>query len=113
MRTMLASSARLRQRFTASAAVRPLCRERGRPWRNEALLMNDIAAATQTGIWRDRIGALRWLSLTLLVILMDQLTKAAVVAKLELFDVVKLLPVLELTHLQNTGAAFSLLAGAS
>jgi signal peptidase II len=70
-------------------------------------------AVTQTGVWRERLGALRWTSLSLLVILTDQLTKAIVVAKLKLFEIVTVLPVLEFTHLHNTGAAFSFLAGAS
>lgn len=75
--------------------------------------MNRVPAYTQTSIWRERVGGLRWLSLSLLVILLDQVTKAIVVSKMGLFDTIVLLPVLNLTHLQNTGAAFSFLADAS
>jgi signal peptidase II len=63
--------------------------------------------------WREHLGALRWLALTLVVVLLDQITKAAIVARLELFDIITVWPVLEITHLHNTGAAFSFLAGAS
>jgi len=70
--------------------------------------------STQTGIWRERLGALRWASLSLLVILLDQITKALVVAKIDLqYGLITLLPILDLVHMQNTGAAFSFLAGAS
>jgi signal peptidase II len=75
--------------------------------------MIDTAMSTQNTDWRERLGALRWAILSLLAILVDQITKAAVVSKLELFDIITVLPVLEITHLHNTGAAFSFLAGAS
>lgn len=75
--------------------------------------MTDTAVGTQTAVWRERLGALRWVVLSLAVILIDQITKAAIVARLELFDIITVLPVLEITHLHNTGAAFSFLAGAS
>lgn len=58
-------------------------------------------------------GALRWLWLAAAVILADQLAKALVIRHLGLYEVVDVLPVLELTRLHNTGAAFSLLAEAS
>ncbi len=60
-----------------------------------------------------RLGALRWLWLALAVVIADQLTKALVVREFELYEVLEVLPVLELTRLHNTGAAFSMLAGAS
>jgi signal peptidase II len=58
-------------------------------------------------------GVLRWLWLSLAVIVLDQVVKALIVANFELYEVVNVLPVLEITRLHNTGAAFSLLAGAS
>lgn len=60
-----------------------------------------------------RTGALRWLWLALAVVIADQLTKALIVREFELYEVLDVLPVLEITRLHNTGAAFSLLAGAS
>ncbi len=58
-------------------------------------------------------NATRWLWLSLLVIALDQGTKALIVARFELFERRELLPVLELTRLHNRGAAFSLLDSAS
>jgi signal peptidase II len=60
-----------------------------------------------------RVGALRWLWLSLAVVIADQLTKALIVREFELYEVLDVLPVLEITRLHNTGAAFSMLAGAS
>ena len=60
-----------------------------------------------------RQGALRWLWLSLAVVIADQLTKALIVREFELYEVLDVLPVLEITRLHNTGAAFSMLAGAS
>jgi signal peptidase II len=47
------------------------------------------------------------------VIVADQLSKSLVVSHFELYEVIDVLPVFELTRLHNTGAAFSLLAQAS
>ena len=54
----------------------------------------------------------RWLPLTAGVIALDQLTKNEVVDKLHYAERVNVLPVLDITHVYNTGAAFSFLAGA-
>ena len=54
-----------------------------------------------------------WLWLSLVVIALDQTTKFLVTRFLELYERVEVLPVLDFTLLHNTGAAFSLLAGAS
>jgi signal peptidase II len=54
-----------------------------------------------------------WLWLSLVVIVLDQATKFLVTRFLELYERVEVLPVLDFTLLHNTGAAFSLLAGAS
>ena len=75
--------------------------------------MNDGAATTAASTWRVKLGALRWVPLGLLVILLDQTTKAVIESRFELFDVRPVLPFLEFTLLYNTGAAFSFLAGAS
>jgi signal peptidase II len=58
-------------------------------------------------------GASNWLWLSFLVILLDQTTKAIVANSIELYSRVPLLPILDLTHQRNSGAAFSLLADAS
>ena len=58
-------------------------------------------------------GASNWLWLSFFVILLDQTTKALVAGSIDLYSRIELLPILEITHLQNTGAAFSILAGAS
>jgi len=54
-----------------------------------------------------------WLWLSLGVIALDQATKFLATRFLELYERVVVLPVLDFTLLHNTGAAFSLLAGAS
>jgi signal peptidase II len=70
-------------------------------------------ATTAASAWRFKLGGLRWVPLGLLVILLDQATKAVVESRFELFDVKPIFPFLEFTLLYNTGAAFSFLAGAS
>jgi signal peptidase II len=54
-----------------------------------------------------------WLWLSVAVIGLDQATKFLVARFFELFERVEVLPVLDFTLLHNTGAAFSMLAGAS
>ena len=55
----------------------------------------------------------RWLPLTLGVILLDQYTKKLIVDHIALGDGIRVLPVLDIIHANNPGAAFSMLAGAS
>jgi signal peptidase II len=55
----------------------------------------------------------RWLPLTAAVIVIDQITKLAIVSRFELYDQLKVLSVLNITRAHNPGAAFSMLAGAS
>jgi signal peptidase II len=65
-------------------------------------------------LWRAPISCrYGWLWLSTVVIVLDQLTKIIVSRSLALYQSIELLPVLNLTHLHNTGAAFSLLASAS
>jgi signal peptidase II len=54
-----------------------------------------------------------WLVIALAVIVADQLTKWAIVEWVPLYGKVPLNDFINLTHQQNTGAAFSFLAGAS
>jgi signal peptidase II len=55
-------------------------------------------------------NALIWLWLSLLVVIVDQLTKVWVSATLPIHQPVPVMPWLNLTLLHNTGAAFSFLA---
>ncbi len=66
--------------------------------------MNEQAGPKRTAVW--------WLWLSALVFVADQVTKWWIVQRFELFEVRPVWPVLELTRLHNTGAAFSLLAQA-
>jgi signal peptidase II len=58
-------------------------------------------------------GASRWLWLSALVVVLDQLTKRWILATLQLFERIEVLSFLDITHLRNEGAAFSLLSQAS
>jgi signal peptidase II len=60
------------------------------------------------------VGAsgIRWLWISLLVIVVDQLSKLWIERTFELGDTIAVLPVLDIVRAHNTGAAFSFLAGA-
>jgi signal peptidase II len=58
-------------------------------------------------------GASNWLWLSFFVIVLDQVTKAMVFQTLPMYQSIEILPVLDLTHAHNPGAAFNFLAGAS
>jgi len=60
----------------------------------------------------DKIHVLKWLWLSLLIIILDQATKLWASHSLDFNQPVAVLPYLNLTLLYNTGAAFSLLAQA-
>ncbi len=55
---------------------------------------------------------LKWLWLTALVIVLDQISKLLVDHGMELYESIELLPLFQLTYVRNTGAAFSFLAHA-
>jgi signal peptidase II len=55
-------------------------------------------------------GSLGFLAVSAVVVVVDQATKLAVERELALFQSVSVLPMLEITRLHNTGAAFSFLA---
>jgi len=57
---------------------------------------------TQTG--------LRWLWLTLLCLILDQVTKQWVAGSFDLYESVSVLPIFSITYVHNLGAAFSFLA---
>jgi signal peptidase II len=58
-------------------------------------------------------GASNWLWLSVFVVLLDQTTKALVISTVKMQDSIALLPFLDIVYLENTGAAFSILAQAS
>lgn len=55
-------------------------------------------------------GQLRWLWLSLCVVIADQLSKDVIVSHLHPFDSIRVLPVFNIVLIRNTGAAFSFLA---
>lgn len=57
-------------------------------------------------------SGIRFLGLSGLIIVLDQLSKQWIVNNYTLFEPHPVLPVLDITRLHNTGAAFSFLAGA-
>ena len=54
-----------------------------------------------------------WLWVSAAVMLADQVTKQLIVRNLGWFDVLPVMPHLNLVHMHNTGAAFSMLSNAS
>jgi signal peptidase II len=66
--------------------------------------MSEMPAARQSG--------LMWWPAGVLAILADQLSKAWITRHFALQESVSVLPVLDIIHTRNTGAAFSFLAGA-
>jgi len=67
------------------------------------------APATPQPPWRLN----PWLALSLVVIVLDQLSKRWITHHYAEFEITTLLPVLEITRMHNVGAAFSFLATAS
>ena len=65
------------------------------------------------GVSRSDTTALRWLTLSALVVALDQLSKALILGHYQLYESTPLLPFFELIRLHNRGAAFSFLAAAS
>ena len=55
---------------------------------------------------------LKWLWLSLLVLILDQASKLLVDASLQLYEAIPLMPSFNLTYARNTGAAFSFLSDA-
>jgi signal peptidase II len=61
-------------------------------------------------LFKDTGWRLWWL--VALVLLADQFSKQVVIANMQLFDSIELLPVFNLTYVRNYGAAFSFLSDA-
>ncbi len=55
----------------------------------------------------------RWLWLSVGVLVLDQLSKLYIATHMRLFEIIYVLPVFNIALLHNTGAAFSMLAGAA
>ena len=55
---------------------------------------------------------LKWLGLSLLVVILDQASKLAITDSMHLFESIPIMPFFKLTYLHNTGAAFSFLSEA-
>lgn len=53
-----------------------------------------------------------WIWLSVLVIVIDQISKRVVDTSMHLYQTIELLPYFQLTYLRNQGAAFSFLSGA-
>lgn len=55
---------------------------------------------------------LKWLWLSLLILVLDQASKLLIDASLQLYEAIPLMPSFNLTYARNTGAAFSFLSDA-
>lgn len=55
---------------------------------------------------------LKWLALSLLAVVLDQVSKWAIDSSMQLYQSIPLVPYFNLTYLRNTGAAFSFLSEA-
>jgi signal peptidase II len=60
-----------------------------------------------------RGGAVRWVVLSALVVLADQVSKDYIASHFGEFEYTRILPILDITRMHNVGAAFSFLASAS
>ncbi len=55
---------------------------------------------------------LKWLWLTLVAVVLDQISKLAIAASMQLYQSIQIMPFFKLTYVHNTGAAFSFLSEA-
>ena len=69
-----------------------------------------MADGTLSKVWfTPTRGASNWLWLSFFVVILDQVTKALVVGSVKFKSSIQLLPILDIVHLENRGAAFSML----
>jgi signal peptidase II len=73
------------------------------------MAQSDFGGET-TVVANVKAGSLLYLWLSAAVIALDQITKSLIEHSLDLYQSIPVLPVLEITRLHNTGAAFSFLA---
>ncbi len=90
-------------------AVRPL-RHEHHDDRREAGLRVSERMSEPTNTATNEPGGWRWLWLTLVMIVLDQVTKLLIVQNFEYGERLNILPVFDLILVYNTGAAFSFLA---
>ena len=55
---------------------------------------------------------LKWLGLSILIIILDQWSKLSVTATMQLYESIQIMPYFNLTYVRNEGAAFSFLSEA-
>jgi len=55
---------------------------------------------------------LKWLGLSILILILDQCSKIAIDSLMQLYQSIAILPYFNLTYVRNTGAAFSFLSDA-
>ena len=64
-----------------------------------------------TDTMRDFV-MLKWLWLSLLAVILDQVSKLAIAGSMQLYQSIQIMPYFNLTYVHNTGAAFSFLSDA-
>ncbi|MFZ2405058.1 MAG: signal peptidase II [Methylobacter sp.] len=55
---------------------------------------------------------LKWLWLSLLAVILDQVSKLTIAGSMQLYESIEIMPFFKLTYVHNTGAAFSFLSEA-
>jgi signal peptidase II len=58
------------------------------------------------------LNMLKWLWLSLLAVILDQVSKLAIAGSMQLYQSIEIVPYFNLTYVHNTGAAFSFLSEA-
>jgi signal peptidase II len=59
-----------------------------------------------------KLNSLKWVWLSVIIVILDQLTKQFIIGEFTLYESVRIIPGLNITYVQNTGAAFSFLRDA-
>ena len=62
-------------------------------------------------MWNFKSGA-KWLGVSGLIVFMDQISKLWIDANLRLYESIDILPIFQIIHVRNLGAAFSFLSDA-
>jgi signal peptidase II len=72
-----------------------------------------MTAVENAIVVENRSRAAAWLLLSAFIVLLDQLSKTYITRHFGEFELKSVLPILDITHMHNVGAAFSFLASAS